>query len=261
MSTRLAKQLIYGTFYVIVWVLVIWVGFALFTHPAASCFDKIQNQGELGVDCGGPCAMVCTAGAPPITLVPGTSVMAFTSTPRHETFLAQVENPNAGSAAESFSYAFNVYDASGTLLQSFPAQSYLFAQQVKYLLLMNQAVPDSVASDDITIGNTDWVTTSTLGAVPQLAVQNVTTKIGSSALGSVGTVVATGQLANIDTATFHNIFIVAVFKDANGNPIAASQTLLDSIAPGQIEDFSVSYPAVSGIDPTKTDVEAYAFRQ
>ena len=30
------------------------------SHPFPNCFDDIQNQGELGVDCGGPCD-VCPA--------------------------------------------------------------------------------------------------------------------------------------------------------------------------------------------------------
>ena len=262
MSTRLAKQLIYGTFYIIVWVLVVWAGFALFTHPSASCFDKIQNEGELGVDCGGPCATVCTPSAQPINVL---SVHDFTSPSGNETFLGKIANPNTDFAAQSFSYAFNVYDASGTLLQSYPGQSFLFSQQIKYVLLVNQTVPSTAVREDLAITNPSWVTGASLGVVPQLVVQNVATQVGSSTPGiaggvSVGAVTATGQLVNNDTATFNNVFIVAVFEDANGNPVAASQTLLDSIAPNQTESFSVSYPAVPGIDPTKTDVQAYAAR-
>ena len=253
MSTRFAKQLIYGTFYVVVLVLLIWGGHALFTRPAASsCFDGIQNQGELGVDCGGPCSKICTPSAQPIVLVPGTSVMAFASTPGHETFLAKIANSNVGFAAQSFSYAFNVYDASGTLLQSYPGQSFLFSQQVKYLLLANEAVPSGAVRSDVTITNVNWVTGASFGVMPQFVVQNISTHVGST------TVIATGQLVNNDTATFNNIFIVAVFKDANGNPLGASQTILDSIAPDQTQSFSVSYPAVAGIDPAATEVDAYA---
>ena len=31
------------------------------TPPIATCFDGVQNQGETGIDCGGPCAACYTA--------------------------------------------------------------------------------------------------------------------------------------------------------------------------------------------------------
>jgi hypothetical protein len=249
MSTRFAKQMIYGTFYVVIWVLVIWLGYSLATHKPASCFDNIQNQGELGVDCGGPCATVCAPSAQAINVI---SVNALTAPNGNDTFLAKITNPNGDFAAQSFSYAFNVYDTSGTLLESYPGQSFLYSQQIKYLLLANEVVPAGVAREDVTITDVNWVTASTMGTVPQLAVQNILTQVAST------TVVATGQVANNDTATFNNVFIVAVFKDANGNPVAASQTLLDSLAPDQTQSFSVNYPTVPGIDPALTEVDAYA---
>ena len=253
MSTRIAKQIIYGAFYAIFWSLVIWAGYAIFVHPVASCFDHIQNQGETGVDCGGPCSMVCTGSTQPIAVL---GVNAFASGAGHDTFLAQIENPNGNFAAQSFAYAFNVYDASGMLLQSYPAQSFIYGSQLKYLFLVNQPIPSSTVSVNLTIptSTTMWIASSTFGASPQLAVQNISTQIGTS------TAIAGGQLVDQDTAGFNNIFIIAIFKNAQGNPIGASQTELDSISPGQTENFSVSYPAIAGINPSATEVEAYAER-
>ena len=52
--------------------------------------------------------------------------------------------------------------------------------------------------------------------------------------------------------------MVAVFYDASGNPVGASQTKLDAIAPNQTESFSVTYPAAQTIDPALTKAYAYA---
>jgi hypothetical protein len=259
MSTRFAKQLVYAAFYIVVVVLIV-LGFrAVFFHPAVSCFDGVQDQGETGIDCGGPCSVVCTAGAQPISVL---SVNSFASTPGHNTFLAQVANPNADLAAQHFDYAFNLYDASGMLLQSIPGQSFLYAGQsagaIKYLLVVNEAVASSAASINLSIptDTITWAATSSLGAVPQLTVGNISTQVGSS------TVVATGELTNNDTATFENVLVVAIFKDAQNNPIGASQTEIDEITPGQSEVFSVSYPAtaVAGINPAATEIEVDAMR-
>lgn len=253
MSIRFAKQVIYGAFYVVLIVLIVWDGYSFFARPAASCFDGIKNEGELGIDCGGPCVKVCTASTQPISVV---GVNAFVSGAGHDTFLAKIDNPNLNYAAQSFDYDFNVYDTSGTLIQSYPGQSFLYGGQVEYLTLVNQPVASSVVSAALAIptATMSWVATSTLGTAPDFAVTGLTTEIGST------TAIAAGQLTNDDTATFTDVLIVGVFKDANGNPIGASQTELDSITPNQTEDFSVSYPVIPGIDPAATEVEAYALR-
>ncbi|MCR4310974.1 MAG: hypothetical protein NUV54_00150, partial [Candidatus Taylorbacteria bacterium] len=33
------------------------------TYKAPSCVDGVQNQEELGIDCGGPCSVLCKAEA------------------------------------------------------------------------------------------------------------------------------------------------------------------------------------------------------
>lgn len=259
MSIRFAKKVVYAAFYIIIVVLIGWGVFGLFFHPTVSCFDHVQDQGELGVDCGGPCSTICTAGAQPLTVL---SVNAFASTVGHDTFLAQVANPNANLAAQNFDYAFNLYDASGTLLQSIPGQSFLYGSQsggaVKYLLLVNQPVPILVASIQLSVPTSTiaWVSSSSLGTAPQLISGNVSTQVGSS------TVVTSGQIIDNDTATFNHILIIAVFKNAQGNPIGASQTEIDQIAPGQSENFSVSYPATTAADinPAATQIEVDALR-
>jgi hypothetical protein len=249
MSTRTAKQLIYGTLYVVIWVLVIWLGYKIFVRPAPLAAPAPVTQ--------------------PIQIL---AVQAFTAAPGYDTFLAKIANANSSTAAWSFDYSFNTYDASGTLISSYPGESFAYPNEVKYLVLVNQAVASSVATFDLTVPTTttSWIASSSYGALPQLAVESVSTQIGSSSVAAVGatgagaaapTVTASGELLNNDTATFNNVFIVAVFKDANGNPIGASQTEVTSIAPGQAVPFSVIYPAVAGINPAATEVDAYAYRQ
>jgi hypothetical protein len=240
MSTRTAKQLIYGTLYVVIWVAVIWLGYKIFVHPAPPPAPVAVNQ--------------------PIQIL---SVQAFTAAPGQDTFLAKIANTNSSTAAWSFDYSFNTYDASGTLIASYPGESFAYPNEVKYLVLVNQAVANSVATFDLTVPTTttNWIASSSYGTLPQLAVQSVSTQIGAAASGTTESAIASGELLNNDTATFHNVFIVAIFKDVNGNPIGASQTEVASIAPGQAVPFSVIYPAVTGINPAATEVDAYAYRQ
>ncbi len=61
-------------------------------------------------------------------------------------------------------------------------------------------------------------------------------------------------------AAFSHILVVAVFYGANGVPMGASQTVIDSIAPNETRDFSVVYPATPGLDPSLTKAFAYVLR-
>lgn len=243
MSIRFAKQIIYGAFYVLVWALVVWIGYGIFFHPAP------------------PVPPQAAASAQPISVL---SVNEFISSPGHATFIAKIANLNSALAAQYFSFSFGLLDGSGTVLQSFPGASFLYPNEVKYVALVNQAVgggslgnttsAGAIATITIPTSTTEWVASSSFGLPPNFSKPNYSTSIGSS------TATVTGQLTNNDTATFSHIFIIAIFNDANGNPVGASQTEIDSIAPNQTEVFSVSYPAVPGINPAATEMQAYVER-
>jgi hypothetical protein len=54
MSERFFKQIVFSFLTVAV---IFFIGFTTFqmVRPKASCFDKIRNNNETGVDCGGKC--------------------------------------------------------------------------------------------------------------------------------------------------------------------------------------------------------------
>ncbi|KKU42980.1 MAG: hypothetical protein UX56_C0001G0015 [Candidatus Azambacteria bacterium GW2011_GWD2_46_48] len=58
MDTRTQKQVIIAIFFLGI-LFFIGGGFYFAFRSPASCFDKIQNQGEEDIDCGGPCATAC----------------------------------------------------------------------------------------------------------------------------------------------------------------------------------------------------------
>jgi len=88
MSTRLAKQIVYGALYVILWVLVIWGGYKVFARPVA------------------PPAL--TAPPQPVSIITTT---VFATSANQATLLAKIANPNADLAAQEVDYAFNLRDA------------------------------------------------------------------------------------------------------------------------------------------------------
>ncbi len=90
------------------------VVFTATLYKTPSCADNVQNQNEAGIDCGGPCAYLCTALEQPPTVL-------FTKTLQNVSgridVVAEVENKNADAAAKSVPYTIKVYDANQKLLK------------------------------------------------------------------------------------------------------------------------------------------------
>ena len=92
--SRRVKQVVYGILYLaILGGIVTGIYFLLLKQPA-SCFDGIQNEGEAGIDCGGPCAVVCIPSTiQPLSALGAVSVFAPVDA-NHATLLVQIENSN-----------------------------------------------------------------------------------------------------------------------------------------------------------------------
>jgi hypothetical protein len=253
--SRRVKQVVYGILYLVIIGIIVAGIYFLFLKPAPSCFDNVQNEGEQGVDCGGPCAKLCipssiqpisTLGAVRVFPLPGGNI----------TILAQLENANSDYAASSFNYAVTLYGADGsTTVATFDRTSFAYADETKYLVLPNELVSASTSRADIVISNIQWVPASQMGLAPQFAFTNLT-----SAAGMSGSVTVGGNITDRDVSSFRNIVIVAIFKDAARIPIGASQTELDSLSPGETQIFSISYPLLPNENISATEFHAYAER-
>ena len=252
---RRVKQTVYGIFYLAVLGGIIAGIYFLFLRPAPSCFDGIQNEGEQGVDCGGPCAKAgLPSGTQPITATG--PIFIFSPIAGHASVLVQVENANAGLAASSFDYAITLYGADGsTTVASFAGNSFAYADETKYLILPNEPVSASTSRADFAVSNVQWISASLMGQPPQFAFTNVTDAVDAN-----GYVDVSGNITDRDVASFNDILIAAVFKTAAGTPIGASQTQINSLTPGATQNFSISYPMIPNEDIAATELEAYAGR-
>jgi hypothetical protein len=255
--SRRVKQVVYGILYLVIIGLIITGVYFLFLKPTPSCFDNIQNQGETGVDCGGPCAKLCipTNIAP---VVPLGAVTIFSPLAGHVTVLAELENTNSDFAASSFNYVVTLYGADGSsVVANVPGSSFAYAAETKYLVLPNEDVPASVSRATIAVSDIQWVPSAQLGLVPQFAFTNVTGTVATTGYATVS-----GNITDRDVSSFNNVIVVAIFKNSAGMLIGASQTELDSLASNATQDFSISYPATasSSVDISETELHAYAER-
>jgi hypothetical protein len=245
MSTRRAKQLIYGALYVIVLLMLFAVIYLLFIRPFMA-----------------PSAVVCTSStcAPADTApITGELSATFMTSPGHYTFLAQAANGSANYGIQVLNYEIDLYNASDTVIQSIPGQSFIYPMQNKYLVIPNVFVGLPFDHARMNITSVAWLASSTLGANPgiasgQFGIQNIQAIIASTTV-SVG-----GQLVNMGVASYEKVIVIVIFHDTNGSPLGASQTEIDNLKAGETTTFSVMYPAASNVNPALNQIIVYAIR-
>lgn len=253
---RILKQFLYGAFYLACWAILGFLVYILFLKPIPSCFDHIQNQGEIGVDCGGPCAGI-TPECTPLTLQPLSAVGSVSLLPidaRHVSVFAEVVNPNATFAAENFNYSFTFYNSAGVSTTVISGISYAYAGEVKYLALPNVLVSALPAAVDLTLGSTIWVSAAEFKK-PNVVLQNYTTMIAPS-----GNLEVDGRITNQDTVPFNNVLLVAVFYGSPAtNPIGVSETDIMGLDVNASKSFTILHPNILGVDFIATKVFAYTY--
>jgi hypothetical protein len=142
-SQRNIKRILIIIIYLVIFGLIAGlIYFASKMNP--SCSDKIQNQGEENVDCGGPCS--------PCEKIPDAQNLKviektiITEQPGKYDLLARIENPNSQFGVASFEYEFDLKDEQGKIVSRYQGSSFILPSQTKYILVFNQeqaAVPSS----------------------------------------------------------------------------------------------------------------------
>jgi hypothetical protein len=188
-------------------------------------------------------------------MIATSSVSVFASSPDHYTFLTSALDTDPDFGVSSLDYQIDVYDTSGALIGSVPAQSFIYQSQQKYLVVPNIAISQPIDHATLEITNAAWIASSTLGVIPQFVLQNTQVSMSSS------TVTVSGQLTNANLGSFEKVIVVTIFNNGNANsPIGASQTELDNVQAQSTANFSITYPAVTGINPTSNQVIVYGIR-
>lgn len=111
--------------------IVVAIGLAvyfLFFQSQATCFDNIQNQGEQGIDCGGPCGL-CEEPEDLIVI----SKNFILTTEFNSDLVAEIKNPNNNWGAESLVYVFDIYSGN-ELIGSKQGKTYFLPQETKHII-------------------------------------------------------------------------------------------------------------------------------
>ena len=208
--------------------------FFLFFNKRPTCFDGVKNQGETGIDCGGPCSILCRAeySNPSIIWVRWAKVLSSGS----YNLLAYAENPNIGVGAYDVPYMFKVYDKNNILLYSKNGSTYIppnnnfviFTDGIK----INDKIPARIVFEFLNgyvwnkIENKDAVIVAISKSIID---ENTKPKVLVT-------------LKNKSFDLIKNIESVAVLYDENDNAVAFSRTIVDSLAGEESQNITFTWP-------------------
>ena len=252
--SRIAKQLLYGSIFIIV-ILVVLGFFYLLLKPAPTCFDGIKNQNEQGVDCGGPpiggCAKACIpSGLRPLSLE---DIRAISVDSAHVSLLAYINNPNIDYAAKRFSYVFEISYENGAPSSTFTDYSFIYGGERKYLVLPNKEVATGIKDVKIVLQNAEWIP-SIFFLKPQVRLIGMNPDVTTSSIKVEGT------LTNDDTIIFPSVEAVGIFRGNLGEVLGMSRTEVRDVVPGESRSFTIVHPAFLNFDVTKTEILLYTLR-
>lgn len=224
----------------------------LFT-PSATCSDKKQNQGETGIDCGGPCAP-CKAVAQTQDLVVTEKAFAIGGNNTYDA-VARVENPNNGTGAAQFSYEFTLKDDAGAVIGTSDGTSFILPAEKKYIPSLGITTdPSKVpATVDIAITGVQW------GQLPGIdkPALNIYNKRFDPLAGGVGGQ-AYGLLRNESIYDLNKISIVVVLRDQGGKIIGINTTEKNTIRSNEQQDFLLTWPYQLDGQVANIEMEAYS---
>lgn len=192
-----------------------------FMYKAPSCMDGVQNRDETGIDCGGSaCSYLCTAqvSAPKVILI-----RAFTLTNGRTDALAYVLNPNKEAEARNAPYTLELFGSDGTRITKTEGALDLPAGKTAVLFIPSLTNGSQVTKAFITFDASRILWQRTKGAYDVLSTEQI-------AVTESGTPRITSVLRNDTFTAKYQVRVVATVFDAAGTAIAASQTLVPTLA-------------------------------
>lgn len=217
-----------------------------------TCSDKIQNQKEEGIDCGGPCD-VCAKAPEVVPIAVKEKSFVFGGQGKFDV-MARISNPNSKYGADKFDYKFVLKGADGSVLTERSGTDFILPAGSKYIVETNLETNNQPANVEFSISNSEWQE-FTGYEEPQLNIYNKRYDLISS---GVGFSKVYALMRNESPFDFNVVKIKIVLRDADGKPIALNSTEMRTILSNEQRDFTLIWPTSFPGDVQGIDVEAQA---
>jgi hypothetical protein len=251
MNKRLVKQIVYGSGYLAIFFSVFFIIYFFWFKPAPTCFDNKQNQGELGVDCGGPC--------PPCeikTLSPLESLWVKYFPNEDQTIIvAEIRNVNQNWGADYFNYTIDIYEEAMIKIKSLTKNSFIYSGDIKYIFEPIETNLRNIKDVKISFSNINWKPAKEFSK-PIIQTREIKTE---SATQDGKNVTISGMVTNNNAFGLSKIRIIGFLFNKNDIQISASKTELENIRAFEEKPFKINFPKNISLIVTPTTTPLYNF--
>ena len=218
----------------------------ILTHKPPTCFDGKKNQGETGVDVGGPCRRL-----DPRFLEPMRYLWTRPLKVRDGIYnvITYVQNNNTSAAAKDVPYAIALYDDKGVLLARKTGKTDIYPSMIMPIFdgAIDVGARSATAAEFTWLSNPVWIRYK---GTPMQGLKITNQQIST-------THYSTRLYAKVQNTTIEdkaNIYFVATLFDKNGSAIAVSRTYEAYIKAGHTKDIAFTWQGTFDPKPASVDI-------
>ena len=218
--------------------IVVAIGLAvyfLFFQSQATCFDNIQNQGEKGIDCNGPCGPCPEDIREQLQII---SQEIIPTTENNFDLIAKIKNPNKEWGVESLKYKFGTRQG----------EIYLLPQETKYIIEQKVSA-DSLNNIELKLEEINWRKLKDFKEL-ELKIKNQKQEITENGFNKL-----LGVVENKSNFDLDKIEIIGLLL-SNGKIVAAGRTDMRTVRKDESRYFELIWPyQISGV--SSFEIRAY----
>ena len=245
MSWAMRRRVLYVTG-VAAFFLIVFGGplaYKYFTIPP-TCTDGIQNQGETGVDMGGPCPLVDERSLSPSAIL---WTRAFRVRDGSYNAVAYIQNPNESAGVRNVHYKFRLYDAQNVIVAEREGDTFVMPGGITPVLEGQISTGNRVAARAF-FDFTDALLWEHMDdATKAVSISNKKVETDTSPRISA-------DVENVSVGTVSDLSVVAVVFDTAGNAFAASATHVDRLGAGEKRNIVFTWPDSFALAVGRVDI-------
>jgi hypothetical protein len=212
--------------------------------PTPTCFDGLKNQGEEGIDCGGPCARVCHHTALPLKIY---WTRTFKLADGQYDVAALVENENQSLGVKKITYTFRLFDVDNVELVKREGETFVNPGE-KFIIFESNIKSDlAYSAVKAFLEIEEYPIWEKISSVPRIiSIERI------SFLNEPYPILRL-KVKNDSFDNYKEIKINTILSDINQNAFAASSTFVDSLLAGESQEIFMTWPDSFIIEPSYID--------
>lgn len=212
--------------------------------PHPTCMDGKQNGYELGVDCGGTCALMCIQDVQPLTV---SWAKAVRSGNRVYDLVAMVVNTNINNASQQTGYTFTLYNNQGQVSDTYSGSLTVPIDSKFPIILQNIPLATAPANVVVTLTDGSHYKVFESPTVPIIRVLKQRYEAGQTPR-------VYSTLMNTRRVEISNLPVKVILFDRAGNAYAVGQTVVPMLTKEAVKEVIFTWESPLPFAPEKIGI-------